>query len=153
MGSFQGLDEIFDVASGILGIPESTETRQTSLFFDPAANFENVIAQSTADFSDGIKNALLSSVINLERDIRPEDIAAIFQSAIEGLQESLDQTTFDLNFARQTGGDVEGALQDVIGANTALYQAQIDSYNLQRRALGYAVGNVDELNRILERTQ
>ena len=44
---------------------------------------------------------------------------------------------------------MEGALQDVIGANTALYQAQIDSYNLQRQALGYAVGNVDELNRIL----
>ena len=147
-GEFERFGRNLDVAGGILGIPESTETRN-DLFFDPAGEFENVIAQSTADFSDGIKNALLSSVINLERDIRPEDIAAIFRSGIERLQESLDQTTFDLNFAQQTGGDVEGALQGVIGANTALYQAQIDSYNLQRQALGYAVGNVDELNRIL----
>ena len=59
------------------------------------------------------------------------------------------QATFDLDFARQTGGDVEGALQDVIDANTTLYQTQIDSYNLQRQATGRAVGNVDELNRIL----
>ena len=147
-GEFSRFGRNLNVAGGILGIPESTETRN-DLFFDPAANFENVIAQSTADFSDGIKNALLSSVINLERDIRPEDIAAIFQSGIERLQESLDQTAFDLNFAQQTGGDVEGALQDVIGANTALYQAQIDSYNLQRQATGTAVGNIDELNRIL----
>ena len=99
LGEFERFGRNLNVASGILGIPESTETRN-DLFFDPAANFENVIAQSTADFSDGIKNALLSAVINLERDIRPEDIAAIFQSAIEGLQESLDQTTFDLNFAQ-----------------------------------------------------
>ena len=59
------------------------------------------------------------------------------------------QATFDLDFARQTGGDVEGALQDVIDANTTLYQTQIDAYNLQRQATGRAVGNVDELNRIL----
>ena len=59
------------------------------------------------------------------------------------------QATFDLDFARQTGGDVEGALQDVIDANTTLYQTQIDSYNLQRQATGRAIGNVDELNRIL----
>ena len=33
--------------------------------------------------------------------------------------------------------------------NTALYQEQIDAYNLQRQALGYAVGNVEKLNRTL----
>ena len=39
--------------------------------------------------------------------------------------------------------------RNVITANTALYQTQIDSYNLQRQATGRAIGNVDELNRIL----
>ena len=82
LGDFSRFERNLNVAGGILGIPESTETRN-DLFFDPAANFENVIAQSTADYSDGIKNALLSSVINLERDIRPEDIAEIFQSALD----------------------------------------------------------------------
>ena len=37
----------------------------------------------------------------------------------------------------------------MIDANTTLYQTQIDAYNLQRQATGRAIGNVDELNRIL----
>ena len=78
-----------------------------------------------------------------------ETIQTFTDQVIEGLTNELDQATFNLNFARQTGGDVEGALQDVIGANTALFQTQIDSYNLQRQATGRAIGNVDELNRIL----
>ena len=78
-----------------------------------------------------------------------ETIQSFTDQIIEGLTDELNQATFNLNFARQTGGDVPGALQDVIGANTELYQAQIDSYNLQRQATGRAVGNVDELNRIL----
>ena len=44
---------------------------------------------------------------------------------------------------------MQGALQRVIQANTALYQQQIDSYNLQRLATGRAVGNIEELNRTL----
>ena len=78
-----------------------------------------------------------------------ETIQTFTDQAIEGLTDELSKATFNLNFARQTGGDVEGALQDVIRANTALYQTQIDSYNLQRQATGRAVGNVVELNRIL----
>ena len=78
-----------------------------------------------------------------------ETIQSFTDQIIEGLTDELNQATFNLNFARQTGGDVPGALQDVIGANTELYQTQIDSYNLQRQATGRAVGNVDELNRIL----
>ena len=66
-----------------------------------------------------------------------------------GLQEELDQATFNLDFAKQTGGDVQSALQAVIAANTELYQTQIDSYNAQRLATGRAIGNVEELNRIL----
>ena len=78
-----------------------------------------------------------------------ETIQSYTESVLVGLQEQLNQASFNLDFAQQTGGDVEGALQDVIRANTALYQEQIDSYNLQRLATGRAVGNVEELNRIL----
>ena len=78
-----------------------------------------------------------------------ETIQGFTDQVIEGLTDELAQATFDLDFARQTGGDVEGALQDVIDANTTLYQTQIDAYNLQRQATGRAIGNVDELNRIL----
>ena len=90
----------------------------------------------------------LDAVANLPERIR-ETIQTFTDQITNELTNELSQASFNLNFAGQTGGDVEGALQDVIGANTALYQAQIDSYNLQRQALGYAVGNVDELNRIL----
>ncbi len=78
-----------------------------------------------------------------------ETIQTFTDQILTGLRDTLAQATFDLDFARQTGGDVEGALQDVIDANTALYQTQIDAYNLQRQATGRAVGNVEELNRIL----
>ena len=148
-GEFERFGRNFDVVSGVLGIPESPELSD-SLFFNPAGEFENVLAQSTADFSDGIKNALLASVINLERDIRPEDIAGIFQSSIEGLQENLDAATFNLDFARQTDGNVEGALQNVIGANTEYYQRRIDAANVERRLFGDSIDNVEELNRILQ---
>ena len=148
-GEFERFGRNFDVVSGVLGIPESPELSD-SFFFDQAGEFENVLAQSTADFSDGIKNALLASVINLEGDIRPEDIARIFQSSIEGLQENLDAATFNLDFARQTDGDVEGALQNVIGANTEYYQRRIDAANVERRLFGDSIDNVEELNRILQ---
>ena len=125
----------FDVVSGALGIPESTELRD-SFFFKQAGEFENVLAQSTADFSDGIKNALLASVINLERDIRPEDIAEIFQSSIDALGENLDQSQFNLNFDQQLGRDTADAYQSLINDTTTFYQAQIDAINLVRQATG-----------------
>ena len=78
-----------------------------------------------------------------------ETIQTFTDQILTGLRDELAQATFNLDFARQTGGDVEGALQDVIDANTTLYQTQIDAYNLQRQATGRAIGNVDELNRIL----
>ena len=78
-----------------------------------------------------------------------ETIQTFTDQILTGLTDELAQASFDLDFAKQTGGDVQGALQDVIRANTALYQTQIDSYNLQRQATGRAVGNVDELNRTL----
>ena len=78
-----------------------------------------------------------------------ETIQTFTDQILTGLTDELAQASFDLDFAKQSGGDVQGALQDVISANTALYQAQIDSYNLQRQATGRAVGNVDELNRTL----
>ena len=65
-----------------------------------------------------------------------ETIQTFTDQILTGLRDELAQATFDLDFARQTGGDVEGALQDVIDANTTLYQTQIDSYNLQRQATG-----------------
>ena len=78
-----------------------------------------------------------------------ETIQSYTDGVLEGLQAELAQAHATLDFARQTGGDVEGALNAVIAANTALYQEQIDSYNLQRQATGRAIGDVDELNRIL----
>ena len=78
-----------------------------------------------------------------------ETLQTFTDQILTGLTDELAQASFDLDFAEQTGGDVQGALQDVIRANTALYQTQIDSYNLQRQATGRAVGNVDELNRTL----
>ena len=55
-----------------------------------------------------------------------------------------------MDFARQTDGDVEGALQDVIGANTEYYQRRIDAANVERRLFGDSIDNVEELNRILQ---
>ena len=78
-----------------------------------------------------------------------ETIQSYTDGVLGGLREELNQVQFNLDFAKQAGGDIQGALQDVIQANTALYQSQIDSYNLQRQATGRAVGNVEELNRIL----
>ena len=134
-GEFERFGRNFDVVSGVLGIPESPELSD-SLFFNPAREFENVLAQSTADFSDGIKNALLSSVINLERDIRPEDIAGIFQSSIDALGENLAQSQFNLNFDQQLGRDTADAYQSLINDTTTFYQAQIDAINLVRQATG-----------------
>ena len=134
-GEFERFGRNFDVVSGVLGIPESPELSD-SLFFNPAGEFENVLAQSTADFSDGIKNALLSSVVNLERDIRPEDIAGIFQSSIDALGENLDQSQFNLNFDQQLGRDTADAYQSLINDTTTFYQAQIDAINLVRQATG-----------------
>ena len=134
-GEFERFGRNFDVVSGVLGIPESPELSD-SLFFNPAGEFENVLAQSTADFSDGIKNALLASVVNLERDIRPEDIAGIFQSSIDALGENLDQSQFNLNFDQQLGRDTADAYQSLINDTTTFYQAQIDAINLVRQATG-----------------
>ena len=134
-GEFERFGRNFDVVSGVLGIPESPELSD-SLFFDQAEEFENVISQSTIDFSDGIKNALLASVINLERDIRPEDIAGIFQSSIDALGENLDQSQFNLNFDQQLGRETADAYNALITDTTAFYQAQIDVINLVRQATG-----------------
>ena len=134
-GEFERFGRNFDVVSGVLGIPESPELSD-SLFFNPAGKFENVLAQSTADFSDGIKNALLASVINLERDIRPEDIAGIFQSSIDALGENLAQSQFNLNFDEQLGRDTADAYNALITDTTAFYQAQIDAINLVRQVTG-----------------
>ena len=100
-GEFERFGRNFDVVSGVLGIPESTELRD-SFFFKQAGEFENVLAQSTADFSDGIKNALLASVINLERDIRPEDIAGFFNRLLTGLkgQQNKPNSTWTLPVRR-----------------------------------------------------
>ena len=136
LGDFSRFERNLNVAGGILGIPESPETRN-NLFFDPAANFENVLAQSTADFSDGIKNALLASVINLERDIRPEDIVEIFQSSIDALGETLSQSQFNLDFDEQLGRDTTESYNALISDTTAFYQAQIDNINLVRQTLGH----------------
>ena len=92
--------------SGILGIPESPELRD-SFFFNQAGEFENVIAQSTTDFSDGIKNALLAAVINLERELTSADINRILANfhapIISSLENLAGQTAFNLDFARQSG--------------------------------------------------
>ena len=135
-GEFERFGRNFDVVSGVLGIPESPELSD-SLFFNPAGEFENVLAQSTADFSDGIKNALLSSVINLERDIRPEDIVEIFQSSIDALGETLSQSQFNLDFDEQLGRDTTESYNALISDTTAFYQAQIDNINLVRQTLGH----------------
>ena len=134
-GDFSRFGRNFGTVSDILGIPESPELSD-SFFFNPAREFENVIAQSTADFSEGIKNALLSSVINLERDIRPEDIAEIFQSGIDRLGESLALSQFNLNFDEQLGRDTADAYNALISDTTAFYQAQIDVINLVRQTTG-----------------
>ena len=149
-GEFERFGRNFDVVSGVLGIPESPELSD-SLFFNPAGEFENVLAQSTADFSDGIKNALLASVINLERDIRPEDIAGIFQSSIDALGENLDQSQFNLNFDQQLGRETADAYNALITDTTAFYQAQIDAINLVRRTTGnLSFGDPEALARELQ---
>ena len=149
-GEFERFGRNLSAVSGVLGIPESPELGD-SLFFNPAGEFENVLAQSTADFSDGIKNALLASVINLERDIRPEDIAEIFQSGIDRLGETLAQSQFNLNFDEQLGKDTADAYNALITDTTAFYQAQIDVINLVRRTTGnLSFGDPEGLARELQ---
>ena len=111
------------------------------------ASIERALANTNLD--EDIARSITTLAVNLERALTSADIDAIFQPRIDRLREDLNQSSFNLDFAKQTGGDVDTALQDVIRANTALYQQQIDSYNLQRQATGRAIGNVEELNRIL----
>ena len=120
--------------------------------------------QGSDAFRGDAREALLASLGDLDPVIGRtslDDVSAIPARVVEIIQDftdrvvqelasELSQATFELDFARQSGGDVQGALQNVIGAQTALYQEQIDSYNLQRQATGVQIGNVGELNRILQ---
>ena len=78
-----------------------------------------------------------------------ETIQGYTDQIVGALQAEVDQAEFNLDFAKSTGGDVQTAVQALIDAQTELYQTQIDSYNAQRLATGRVVGNVEELNRIL----
>ena len=116
--------------------------------------------QGSDAFRGDAREALLASLGDLDPVIGRtslDDVSAIPARVVEIIQDftdrvvqelasELSQATFELDFARQSGGDVQGALQNVIGAQTDLYQQQIDSYNLQRQATGVQIGNVDELN-------
>ena len=146
--SLQGLQSINDFTGTPLeDLSRNLLSGRTDIAGGISASIERAIQNSNLD--QDIARSITTLAANLDRAMTGADIDTIFQSRLEALRNELDQAAFNLDFARQTGGDVEGALNAVIGANTALYHAQIDAYNLQRQALGYAVGNVEELNRTL----
>ena len=129
-----------NLASGLTGF--------TALF---STEFEDAI--NAANLSEGVGQALFQLVADIDRELTSEDIqraiATFHEPIISSLENLAGQAAFNLDFASQTGGDVQGALQEVIGVNTALTQAQIDAANEQRRATGTSVENVEELNRVL----
>ena len=129
-----------NLASGLTGF--------TALF---STEFEDAI--NAANLSEGVGQALFQLVADIDRELTSEDIqraiATFHEPIISSLENLAGQAAFNLDFASQTGGDVQGALQEVISANTALTQAQIDAANEQRRATGTSVENVEELNRVL----
>ena len=149
---FQTFGQNLSTVSGALGITGSGEQRNR-FFFDQAGEFENIIAQSTTALSEGIKRTLLEAVITFDRELTVEDIQGIIADwhapIIRSLENLAQEAAFNLDFASLSGGDVQGALQEVISANTELTQAQIDAANEQRRATGTSLENVEELNRVL----
>ena len=143
-----GVDINSDDLGGFRQNIASGETGFTALF---STEFEDAI--NAANLSEGVGQALFQLVADIDRELTSEDIqraiATFHEPIISGLENLAQQAAFNLDFASQSGGDVQGALQEVIGVNTALTQAQIDAANEQRRATGTSVENVEELNRVL----
>ena len=79
-----------------------------------------------------------------------QTITEFSENILVQLEETLSQASFNVDFARASGGDTDGALQDYISAQTAFIEQQIDTANLIRRATGdLDFGNVEELHRQL----
>ena len=77
-----------------------------------------------------------------------EAFGGFYEITLSQLQESLDQSSFNLDFARQTGQGIPEAIQGVIASQTDFYQHQIDEINRVRRETGnLSFGNVEELIR------
>ena len=142
-----------DIDSDVFG--DFRQNLASGIQFDPA-NINQLLSTAVMDsgLSEGVTEALLRLTANIDRELTSDDInrviSEINRPIIAGFQEIAAQAEFNLNFATQTGGDVQGALQDVIRANTDLTQAQIDNANEQRRATGESIENVEQLNRILQ---
>ena len=79
-----------------------------------------------------------------------QTITEFSENILVQLEETLSQASFNVDFAKASGGDTDGALQDYISAQTAFIEQQIDTANLIRRATGdLDFGNVEELHRQL----
>ena len=79
-----------------------------------------------------------------------EAFGGFYGIILSQLQESLNQASFNLDFANLTGEGIEDAVQGVITAQTDFYQHQIDEINRVRRETGnLSFGNAEELIRQL----
>ena len=138
----------FSRIAKILEIPDiDIDALGEDFYFKPIAKFEEVLSASTADFSEGIKNALLAGVVNVEQEWRDgisvdtaltaDAISEILSAAIlPALEEHLDASQFDLAFERSLGNDLQAAYQALIEDTTNFYQAQLDIVNIVRQATG-----------------
>ena len=119
-------------AGGVGGETRGIPTDVTQPILDNAATQIEII---TSDAADNIVEAF----------------GGFYGITLRNLQENLDQASFNLNFAQQTGRGVNDAVQGVITAQTEFYQHQIDEINRVRRETGeLSFGNAEELARTVQ---
>ena len=95
---------------------------------------------------DGIEE--IDTIVEATIEQTVEAFGGFYGIILSQLQESLNQASFNLDFANLTGEGIDDAVQGVITAQTDFYQHQIDEINRVRRETGnLSFGNVEELIR------
>ena len=90
----------------------------------------------------------LTRLLRRQSEQTVEAFGGFYGIILSQLQESLNQASFNLDFANLTGEGIDDAVQGVITAQTDFYQHQIDEINRVRRETGnLSFGNVEELIR------
>ena len=149
--TIQGLQSLNDFSgTGLDILFRNLSTGRNDIAGGLTAGIEEALEDS--NLQESIARSMTVLAVNLERVFTNQDIQDIFEPSIAALKEVVDQAEFNLQFARQTGGDVQGALQDSIRANTDYYQRRINAANLERQLFGTSIENVEQLNRILQAT-
>ena len=144
-GEFGIPTDVLEVARGQVGRARAAVGETNRFSADPQLALDSllggldpVIGRTSLLDIDELPNRIVQTITEFSENI------------LEQLEETLSQASFNVDFAKASGGDTDGALQDYISAQTAFIEQQIDTANLIRRATGdLDFGNVEELHRQL----